>query len=263
MEEVQVIRAEREAAVAEKETIKKQYRAAKDGSLDKDENHARLCLALAKEYRALYRETELINEFTARHQDVLYRLIDSIGSEDGGANVEKATQLIEVTKPFLESGKSLLNSLAKIRNKITDPLLISKLNSAYDTAVMLSKYVKYVENGKANKHASQQIIRQKVVGLIDQLNALNAQTDIFMSMVRDKATMLKLITELAASESAINVITEGQFAVDQLSTKFMAQLIENLHKSDEDLNMTYDGVLSAGSGQDKNYSSQRWTDTNF
>jgi len=254
----------REAAIAERAAVKKQYEKARDGSLDKREFHARFSYAQAKVYRALYDEAKLTNKVAGKQLGILNRLNDSIAEEDAEINARGAISVIEAAKPFLQNGKSLLTSLAQYRDKITDPVINSKLNAAYTTARMLSKYVQHIENGKTNKYASQLALKQKVVELIEQLNALYVQTDIFMDMIRDKTTVLKMINQLAASEAAIWAVSDGNKVISQLSGDVISPMMDVLNDSDEDLTSLVGGVLDDDNqGMETSGYVQNWTKPNF
>lgn len=258
---IKTIRAE---AIAEREAVKKQYEKASEGSLDKREFHARFSLAQAKVYRALYDEAKLTNQVSARQLAILNKLNDSISADGGGMNERGAIKIIEATKPFLQNGKTLLTSLADYRHRITDPVVNSKLNAAYQTAKMLSSYVDQLEKGRTNKYASHLILKQKIAELIDQLNALYVQTDIFMGMIQDKTTVLKMINQLAASEAAICAVSDGKKAIGSLSVDVILPLIDVLNESDDELNTLVAGVLD---DEDQSVGSngivQEWTNLNF
>jgi len=99
------------------------------------------------------------------------------------------------------------------------------------------------EKGNTNKYASQLVLKQRVVELVEQLNALYVQTDIFMGILRDKTTVLKMINQLAASEAAIWAVSEGGKDISQLSGNVMASLMDVMNESDMDLNTLISGVL--------------------
>ena len=262
--DIEKIKAEREAAIAERVAVKKQYEKARDGSLDQREFHARFSYAQAKVYRALFNEAKLTRKVAAKQLGVLNKLNDSITSGDAAINAKGAIFVVEAAKPFLNNGKSLLTSLAQYRDKITDPIINSKLNAAYDTARMLSKYVEHIERGKTSKYTSQLVLKQKVEELIDQLNALYVQTDIFMDMLRDKTTVLKMINQLAASEAATWVVSDGKKVISQVSNDVMSKLMEVLDESDEDLTALVTGVLD-DDHQDVETQGhvQKWANPNF
>lgn len=264
LSDVKRTKAERGAAIAERAAVKKQYEKAKDGSLDKREFHARFSYAQAKVYRALYDEAKLTHQVAGKQLTVLNRLNDSIEAGEGDINARGAISVIEATKPFLNSGKSLLTSLAQYRDKITDPVINSKLNAAYATARMLSKYVEHIEKGKTNKYTSQLVLKQKVAELIEQLNALYVQTDIFVAMIRDKTTVLKMINQLAASEAAIWAVSDGNKVVAQLSSDVMSPLMDILNDSDEELTTLVSGVLDDDNqGIETSGYVQNWIKSNF
>ena len=262
--DIEKIKADREAAIAERAAVKKQYEKARDGSLDQREFHARFSYAQAKVYRALFNEAKLTRKVAAKQLGILNKLNDSITSGEAEINAKGAISVVEAAKPFLNNGKSLLTSLAQYRDKITDPIINSKLNAAYDTARMLSKYVEHIEKGKTSKYASQLVLKQKVEELIGQLNALYVQTDIFMDRLRDKTTVLKMINQLAASEAAIWVVSDGNKVIQQLSNDVMSKLMDVLSESDEDLTALVSGVLD-DDHQDIETSGyvQNWTNPNF
>lgn len=263
LSDVKTIKAEREAAIAERKAVKKKYEKAKDGSLDKKEFHARFSYAQAKVYRALHDEAKLTHKVAGKQLAILNRLNDSITSGETEIN-DGAMSVIEAAKPLLENGKSLLTSLAQYRDKITDPLINSKLNAAYTAAQMLSKYVSHIENGKTNKYASQLALKHKVVELIEQLNALYVQTDLFVAMIRDKTTVLKMINQLAASEAAIWAVADGKKVISQLSRDVMSPLMDILSDSDEDLTTLVAGVLDDDNqGMETSDYMQNWIKPNF
>jgi regulator of replication initiation timing len=245
LSDVKDIRQRREQAIKERDAVRLKYEKAKDGSLDKREFHAQFSYAQAKLYRALYEETRLTHEVAGKQLGVLNKLNESIASGKTGMNSGDAAAVIEASKPLIESGKSLLTSLAEYRDKITDPVINSKLNAAYETARMLSRYVDHIENGKINKYASQLVLKQKLVELVEQLNALYVQTDIFMAMIQDKTTVLKMINQLAASETAICAISDGRKTIIDLSTNVMAPLMDVLNESDDSLTTLVAGALDS------------------
>lgn len=245
---VEKIKHSREEAMAERESVKKLYTNAKNGSVDKSEFHARFSLAQAKVYRALYDEARLTHQVAGKQLGILNKLNDSIDSTGDGMDQSDTMTIIEATKPFLDNGKNLLKSLGDYRDKITDPVINSKLNAAYQTAQMLSKYVEHLEKGNTNKYASQLVLKQRVVELVEQLNALYVQTDIFMGILRDKTTVLKMINQLAASEAAIWAVSEGGKDITHLSGNVMASLMDVMNESDSDLNILISGVLEDNGG---------------
>ena len=261
--DVKKIKADRKTAIDEREAVKEQYKKAKEGTLDKKEFHARFSYAQAKVYRALYDEAKLAHQVAGKQLRILNRLNDSVSSGEAEMSDERAISVVEAAKPFLENGKSLLISLAQYRHKITDPIINSKLNAAYNTARMLSNYVKFIEKGRTNKYASQLVLKQKVAELIEQLNALYVQTDIFVAMIRDKTTVLKMINQLAASEAAIWVVSDGKKVIGQLSSDVMLPLLDILNESDEDLNTLVAGVLDDHQDMETSGGSQKWTNPNF
>ena len=261
--DVKKIKANRKAAVTERDFVKEQYKKAKERTLDKREFHARFSFAQAKVYRALYDEAKLSHQVSGKQLRILNRLNISVMSGEAEIGAKGAMSVIEAAKPFLENGKSLLTSLAQYRHKINDPIINSKLNAAYNTAQMLSNYVKHLEKGGTNKYASQLLLKQKLAELIEQLNALYVQTDIFMAMIRDKTTVLKMINELAAAESAIWAVADGNKIVAQLSNEIMLPLMDIFNESDEDLNLLVDGVLDGRQDSETPGSSQKWTNANL
>ena len=261
--DVKKIKANRKAAVTERDFVKEQYKKAKERTLDKREFHARFSFAQAKVYRALYDEAKLSHQVAGKQLRILNRLNISVMSGEAEIGAKGAMSVIEAAKPFLENGKSLLTSLAQYRHKINDPIINSKLNAAYNTAQMLSNYVKHLEKGGTNKYASQLLLKQKLAELIEQLNALYVQTDIFMAMIRDKTTVLKMINELAAAESAIWAVADGNKIVAQLSNEIMLPLMDIFNESDEDLNLLVDGVLDGRQDSETPGSSQKWTNANL
>ena len=134
LSDVQGIRKQRQEAIAERDAVRRKFEKAKDGSIDKKEFHAQFSLAQAKLYRALYRESKMTHQVSAKQLGVLNTLYESIASGKASMNSEGAAAVIEASKPLIRSGKSLLVSLAEYRDKIADPVINSKLNAAYETA---------------------------------------------------------------------------------------------------------------------------------
>lgn len=261
---VQRIKNSREDALSERENVKKLYTNAKDGSVDKSEFHARFSLAQAKVYRALYDEAKLTHQVAGKQLNILNNLNDSIGTTGAGVDQNDTISIIESTKPFLNNGKDLLKSLGEYRHKINDPVINSKLNAAYQTAQMLSKYVDHLEKSSTNKYASQLVLKQRVVELVEQLNALYVQTDIFMGILRDKTTVLKMINQLAASEAAIWAVSEGGKDISQLSGSVMASLMDAMNESDTDLNILISGVFEdEGSDFESSKNNYNWANPRF
>ena len=261
--DVKKIKDDRKAAIDEREVVKKQYKSAKEGTLDKREFHARFSYAQAKVYRALHDEAKLTHQVARKQLRILNKLNESVTSGEVEMSAKAALSVVEVAKPFLENGKSLLISMAQYRHKIADPIINSKLNAAYDTARMLSNYMRHIEKGQMGKGASQLMLKQKIAELIEQLNALYVQTDIFMAMIRDKTTVLKMINELAAAEAAIWAISDGKKVIAQLSSDVMSPLMDILNESDEDLNVLADDILDGHHGMETPTASQRWTNANI
>lgn len=265
LDDVKTIRNDRKVAIAEREAIKEKYINARPNTLDKKEFHARFSYAQARVYRALYDEANVCNQATRKQLGILNRLKDSIESGEAQIDAGGVVAVAEAAKPFLENGKSLLNSLAQNRDKITDPIINSKLNAAYNAARMLSQYVKNIEKGQINRGATQMVLKRKVEELVDQLNTLYVQTDLFMAMIQDKTTVLKMVNELAASEMGIMVLSEGKKYVADISTDVMAPLMELYLESDEDMDMIAADVL--GNDTQRNVAtsgySQKWTRTDF
>ena len=261
--DVKKIKANRKAAVTERDFVKEQYKKAKERTLDKREFHARFSFAQAKVYRALYDEAKLSHQVAGKQLRILNRLNISVMSGEAEIGAKGAMSVIEAAKPFLENGNSLLKSLAQYRQKINDPVINSKLNAAYNTAQMLSKYVKQMENGWTNKNASQLLVKQKLVELIEQFNALYVQTDIFMAMIRDKTTVLKMINEVAAAESAMWAVADGNKVAAQLSNDIMSPLMDILDESGEDLDLLVDGALERRQDSEVPGSSQKWVNANL
>jgi len=251
------IKAARRAAVTNRNLQREEFKKAKPGTLDKREAHARFSLSQAQVYRALYDEAKLTHQVAGKQLRILNKLNASVISGEARINAKGTMAVVKSTKPFLENARSLLTSLAESRHKIKDPMINSKLTQAAKTAEMLARFTKQIESGKINKFASQQLLRQKLAGLIEQLNALYVQTDIFMAMIRDKSTVLKMINQVAAAESAIWALSDGKKIVAHLSSDIMEPLMDLFSESDEDLEMLTDGVLE---GQDSETpgASQGW-----
>ena len=257
------IKANRKRAVTERDLVKEKYNKAQDNTLDRREFHARFSFAQAKVYRALYDEAKLTHQVAGKQLRILNRLNDSVMSGETMMSAKGAMAVVEAAKPMLENGRSLLASLSKHRGMITDPAINAKLNAAHDTTRMFSKYLKQIETESSNKYASQLVSKQKLAELIEQFNALYVQTDIFIAMLRDKTTVLKMINQLAASEAAIWALTDGNKIVAQLSSDVMLPLIGILNESDEDLDLLIDGVLDGSQDYQSPGGSQKWTNPGF
>ena len=256
------IRSARKSAVAAKESVKKKYSEAKDGSLDRKEFQAEYTLELARVYRGLYDEAELAKGVAGKHLRILNKLAESIESGETELTAEGAMGLIEASKGYLGNVKSLFNSLAQDRDKITDPVINSRLNLAFDTARMLSRFIEQIEKGSINRYSSRKILKQKLAELKEHLKAIFAQTDMFMAMIKDRCLLLKIINQVAASEMAVLSLTGGKNVVASLSKDVLSPLMDILNESDEDLETLTSGVNYGGSGAVSN-KTQRWTKGNF
>ena len=102
---------------------------------------------------------------------------------------------------------------------------------------MLSQYVNHIEKSLINRGATKKALKRKVEELVDQFNSLYVQTDIFMAMIQDKATLLKIINELAASEMSSRALTEGKKYAANKSTNVMGPLMKLYYGTDENMDM--------------------------
>jgi len=261
LSEVKKHRAQRKAANADLQTAKKNFEIALN-DLDKKENHAKLSYAQAKVFQAIYGEAKLTRQIAKKQLDILYRLNQHLKSNEAGVEEQLTAAVIEASKPLLSNGKSLLISLSRYKDKIKDPAIHSKLNAIVGTAHMLSNYVKHLENNKTNQNTSQLVLKQQMTGLIEQLNSLYIQTDIYMAMVKDRSTVLKMITELASSESVVAVLTEGKKTLNGFSDQVMNGLLAELTESDENMETLFDGIVDNRQGS-KQSIAQPWTAPNF
>jgi len=108
------------------------------------------------------------------------------------------------------------------------------------------------------------VLKQRVVELIEQLNSLYVQTDIFMGILKDKTTVLKMINQLAASETAIWAVSDGRKSIGHISTKVMSPLLDILNESDDDLTTLVAGVLDDdGQAVESSPGKQSWADPKF
>ena len=83
-----------------------------------------------------------------------------------------------------------------------------------------------------------------------------------MAMVKDRSTVLKMITELAASESVVAVLTEGKKTLNGFSDQVMVGLMDKLYESDENMATLFDGIVD--NRQDsKQTIAHQWTAPNF
>lgn len=256
--------ARRKAAVSDREAVKKQYKRAKRGTLDKKELHAALAYAEAKVLAAMEEEATLIRDSAKDALGILYRLLDSVSSEgaETGAGIAKALE--EAMRPRLEAGKSLFRSMAQYGDKITDPVINSKLNAAYDTYRMLSDYLKHMGEGRHGKRASRLALRQKIMELIDRFNVLYAKTDMVKSMLANNAMRLKMITEVAATEAAFLALSASNEAVERFSADLVWPLMEALEGSDETLDVLMEGVHERPKGRGVGAGRvQKWRDPKF
>lgn len=258
--DVKQIRAEHAAAVAQRDAVKESFRKAKSNSIDRQEFHARFCLSQARVLNALRKETDLTHQVTANQLKILNKLYNSIESGRGAATPQGIKAILRAAKPVLIDGRKLLASLGNYSDKITDPVINSRLNAATGTAKMLSNYTANLEKGLSGNLVTQEELKRRLADLIQQLNAVFAQTDILGAMIRDKAAVLKMINELAATETFFSILSGGKGIVSDLSEGVMAPLIEAVDESDQDLDLLMDGVYhdvpETGSG-----SSQRWIES--
>ena len=80
LRDVKEIKANRKAAVTERDLVKEQYKKAQDNTLDRREFHARFSYAQAKIYRALYDETKLTHQVAGKQLRILKGLNISVTS---------------------------------------------------------------------------------------------------------------------------------------------------------------------------------------
>ena len=261
--QVKVIRDKRKKVVAKKESIKQKYLNAREGSLDQKEFHAEYTHQLAKIYRSLYEEAKLAKDVSGKHLRILNKLAASISkSGNGDLSAKETAGIIKASKGFLNNGRTLLRSLARYGNKITDPVIHSRLNHAYDTAAMLSRFMNQTNGGSINRYSSRKILKQKVRELEEQFKAIYAQTDIAMNMIKDRSLVMKMINQTAASEMAGFALTGGNNTAGSLSKNVISPMIDTLNDSDDDLDILMSGVNDSGikSVENKN---QRWIKGNF
>lgn len=246
MKDLNVIRKNLSEACAKRDAIKQNFKKADPGSLERRELHAELSLALAGVYHTIYDEAVLTHDIAKKQIGVLTKLNEQVKSGETVLNDNTAKNVIELSKPLLINGRSLLNSLAQYRDKISDPAINSKLNSAHNTAKTLSQFVSKLETGRASQFSSQKILRQKLSSLIDQLTALYVQTSILKDMIKDKSLTLRLINQLAAAETVIIALGDGEKTSSELIDQVMGPMVEELNSNEENLNLLATPLHSDG-----------------
>jgi len=263
--DVQKVRDQRKSAIVEREAAKGKYRMSRNNTLDKREGHAQFCLAQAKVFNALYRETKITNEVAKKQLTILQNLREEIDRTPADGSVTASADLVKVTKPFLENGRVLLESLGEYKDLIRDPVINSKLNAAYDTAMMISRYAKDLEKTQFNRSNTKHILAQKVNELVDILSNLYVQTDLFADMIRDKTTVLKMINEVAAAEMTVTMLADSSSAVSYLNDNVMKPLMEVFEESGESIDILTEDVLNGNIGEAATPPSrnQRWAKGNF
>ena len=257
------IKTARNAAVASLKVQREQFKKAKPGTLDRKEAHAQHSLALAQLYNALHDQAKLSHQVAAKQLLVLNQLNDAVMADGGELDPKRTIEMVKQAKPFLKDGQRLLESLAKYRHKITDPVINMRLHAAGKTAQMLARFTSQIENGRINRFTSQQLLRQKLAELTQQLNALYVQTDIFTAMVENNATRLKMINQIATAETAILALTDGKRVIANLSDDIMGKMMEDLSGSEEDMEMLTEGVLDTANDSGSGRVSQQWTQFKF
>ena len=226
-------RREYQEAVAENETYKELLGNSDADILDKYEAHAKLSGALAKAYNAMSREVRLAHDVSKKHLHVLYKLQDAVAGPAGEDADGKIGQAVEQLKPFLANGQSLLASMSQYRHLIEDPAIHSKLNSAFDTAKMLSDYRKYMVRNHAGGAMNKQRLKLEIARMVDQLNALYVQTDVLDNMIQDKKTILKMANEVAAAQISLMALSDGNKPVVNFSVDFQQDMTERIMRNDE------------------------------
>ena len=265
LNDVQKVRGQRKAAVTEREAAKGKYKTSRNNTLDKREAHAYFCLAQAKVFNALYKETRLTNEVAKKQLGILQKLQVEIDKAPAGGDAAASASLFKVSKTFLDNGRVLMESLAEYKDKIRDPVINTKLNTAYDTAVMFAQYAKSLEKASFNKNNTKHILAQKIAELTDILSNLYVQTDMFADMIRDKTTVLKMINEVAAAEMTITILADSSSSVNYLNENVMKPLMDAFEESGETIDALTEDVLN-GNLSDATTppsSNQRWAKGNF
>ena len=260
LEEVKKTRAKRAAAVARRDVVKERFRKAKPGSINQQEFQARFCLEEARMLSTLRDETDLTHQVAANHLKILNKLYRSIESGRGAATAQGIQAVLKATEPVLSGGKTLLASLAACSDQITDPMIHSMLNASVATAKMFSNYQANMKRGFTGSLASQEELKKQLCDMIQQLNAVFAQSDILGAMLRDKAGLLKTANELAGAKAFFSVLSGGKEIVSNLSESVMGNLIEAAGESDQDINLLIDGVLLDDRKETGNATRQRWLD---
>lgn len=242
------IRADRDEVIREKEAIKKKYLSASEGSMDEKEAHAEFSYVLAKIYKKTFEEAKLIRTTAKDHLQSLSTLSDGLRNGGVNANPQATKNIIRDTKGFLTTSNSLLLSLGKYREHITDPRINQKLNSAYKTATLLNSYIESLEDSQSNTDTTRTALVQKVEELIVNMEELYIQTGILLDMIRDKTTLLKMVNQIAMSELASIRLTNIQKNMgSSISSEVMDPLKSILHDADNDL-----GTLTGGMVRDSN-----------
>lgn len=247
-ESVSKIRTEREAAIKEKESVRKKFVDSKEGTMDRNEAHAEYSYALAKVYSATFSELKLVRETSGDHIKALNSLRNNLKGGVGGAPPEITRKIVKGTKGFLISSNSLLKSISVYKDTITDPVIKQKLDSTYSSALILEDYIKRLENDQTNTGTTQQTLILKVEELIGNLEQMHIESGMLMDMIKDRSNMLKMINEIAISELFTSRISSGK-SFKAISDDVLKPLKEKIKDTDRDLSDLTNGTKDPMSPQ--------------
>lgn len=260
--DVQHIRAEREQAMKEKELIKKRFLQSKWGSIDRKEAHAELSYVIAKIYRKSFDEFKLVRSTASDHLKALSALRNGLRTGSAGLDQKATRKIVRDTSGFIKSSNSLLMSIGKYTEVITDPMINRKLRAARSTALILDKYVNDLSKDRLTNDTTQQALTGKVEELISRMEELFIQTDIMLDMIKNKSGILKVINQIAISELAAIRLANGRSIVNSISEEVLAPLKEVLQESDNDLDLLTEGMQTGGGSQtaplDQSWSKGLW-----
>jgi len=246
LRDVKEMRSERVKAINEKEQIRKRFMKTRDGSVDRQEAHAELSYTLARIYKYTFSELKLVRSTASDHIKSLTVLKNGLKAGKTGMNQRATEKIVRDTSGFIKSSNSLLLSLGKYTDVITDPRINRKLRAARSTALLLDNYVNNLRKNRLTGATSRQTLRGKVEELVNHMEELYLQTDILLEMIQDKTSILKMINQIAISELAAIRLANGRSIVSSISDEVLKPLKEVLKESDNDLDLLTEGVVTGG-----------------
>lgn len=234
------MREERAKVLREKETARKRYTQARDGSLEQKEAYAEFSYDMARVLKSGFDEMLLLHQASEDHLNTLNSLKGGLQRGSLGVSEKDAKKIIKETDTYLATSDKLLQSIGKYAELITDPVVKQKLASASSTAFILMKSnQKMASSGGKNT----QPLITKINQLTSQMEEIYNATDILADILRDKANRLKLANEISAVELATMRLSGGNTVISSISKEVLGPLQKLVDDSDSDMDLIEKGAM--------------------